>query len=228
VAKLPDAGYGTRNRYLGFEVEPKSPQRTEAIRVTMVSLIPPHDVCNGQQKWVGPPRLVCELSGDPNHCPDSLNTWVAMLQDEKYYDTWDKYGAIYVYDEQIVPDSKYQIQAIDMSCDKGREANYSAPLQVVTSKWGDTVGIYDEAFCTTGKEGYIDCWKAPQGFVDFDDISSTVAKFKNAPNAPQKVRADVCPCALDQKVDFTDIPCVVDGFRNLPYPCEPAEKCLTP
>ena len=113
-----------------------------------------------------------------------------------------------------------------MACDTGWEANYSDPLQVVTSAYGDTVGTFPTPeVCTYGKEGYEDCWSAPQGLVDFDDISSTVAKFKNGPKAPQKVRADVCPCVIDHKVDFTDIPCVVDGFRQLSFPCPPPDKC---
>jgi hypothetical protein len=36
----------------------------------------------------------------------------------------------------------------------------------------------------------------------------------------------VLPCAVDFKVDFTDIPGVVDGFRGLPLPCVPPDKCI--
>jgi hypothetical protein len=52
-----------------------------------------------------------------------------------------------------------------------------------------------------------------------------VAKFQNVPGAPQKTRSDVCPCSVDHVVDFTDIPCVVDGFRGLSIDCPVPEKC---
>jgi hypothetical protein len=133
-----------------------------------------------------------------------------------------------VYDEQIIPNAEYHIHAIDISCDKGVEANYSAALVQQTSIWGDVVGDYDPGACvTSGKPKiYVDCWTSPDGLVTFADISATVDKFKNAPTAPQKSRADIAPGVVDHKVDFTDIPAVVDGFRGLPYPYDPAEKCF--
>ena len=61
-------------------------------------------------------------------------------------------------------------------------------------------------------------WAAPDGDVDFDDITAVVDKFRNLPGAPIKARADIAPDMPDQIVDFTDIPAVVDAFRSLPYP----------
>ena len=59
---------------------------------------------------------------------------------------------------------------------------------------------------------------SPQGTVDFTDISSIVAKFKNVPGALAKCRADVAPDVPDKIIDFQDISSVVDAFRGLPYP----------
>jgi hypothetical protein len=223
--KLPDYGFGTRNRMLGFSVK-KDPKRIQAIRVTVVDIKDgtPHEICEGQQKWVGPPRKVCELSGEPEDCVPGY--WVAPLVDEPHYTYWNDYMSVQVYDEQIVPESEYHIQAIDVTCALGSEANYSAPLVVRTSRFGNTVGTYSEDFCRPHKENYVDCWSPPEAPVDFDDISSTVAKFKNSPGAPQKSRADVAPGIIDFKVDFSDIPWVVDGFRALPYPADPPAKCF--
>ena len=56
--------------------------------------------------------------------------------------------------------------------------------------------------------------------------AACVDKFVNYPGAPQKSRADVDPAVPDFKVDFGDIPAVVDGFRLLPYPYRPpADPC---
>ena len=220
---VPDLGYGTRNRYVGFTVEDPQPQ---AVRVTMSSLDPPHDICDGQQKWVGQPRKVDELSGETG--PGDPGLWVAALvdtPDEAYVTDWTQYDAVYAYDDQVVPNSYYDVQAIGEDCGVMHEGNYMAPLLVVTSEYGNTLGTYDEDACVTNGEGYMDCWTSVAAAIDFDDISSTVAKFQNIPGAPAKARSDVCPCLVDQIVDFTDIPCVVDGFRGLQPDCPPPLKC---
>lgn len=104
------------------------------------------------------------------------------------------------------------------------------PLPIVlkydarTSSFGDIVE--DAGPCQPTVKGYLDCWTPSEGFIGFTDISATVDKFVNLPSGPAKSRADVCPCSVDQKVDFSDIPCVVDGFLILPFPCTaPPNPC---
>ena len=226
-----DVGFGTANRYIGFSIKPTPIPIPQYIRITMVDLDPPHDVCNGQQKWVGQPFAVCEASGDvvpgPTTCPNGPLTWVAPLQNEQPANPidWSVWDEVWVYDEQIVPNSVYHVQAIDGTCDKAIEDNFSVPLVYRTSRYGDIVRTFDLDTCITKPKGYTDCWTAPQGFVDFDDITAVVDKFTNLPGAPKKVRADLMPCLPDFKIDFSDIPAVVDGFLGLPYPCPPAAKC---
>ena len=72
-------------------------------------------------------------------------------------------------------------------------------------RWGDVAAVAG-------------CGFAPDGVVDFTDISCVVDKFKNLPGAPRKARSDAAPDTPDWIVDFTDIPAVVDAFRGLPYP----------
>jgi hypothetical protein len=132
-----------------------------------------------------------------------------------------------VYDDYIVPDSTYALRAIAEGCSVGNAASYSEPESISTSTYGDIIGTYDDSDCPPREDGYVDCWTSPQATANFDDISAVVDKFKNAPKAPAKSRADVCPCSIDWKVDFSDIPCVVDGFRQMDFPCEPPlDPCL--
>ena len=89
-------------------------------------------------------------------------------------------------------------------------ADFSAPLTVLHSTSGDLVGACGLQPCP-----------APQGVVDFVDISACVDKFRNLPIAPRKARADVINSNVlqprpDQKIDFLDISCVVDAFRGVP------------
>ncbi len=218
---VPDSGFGTRNRYLSFTVDDASLQE---IRVTMTSLAPPFDVHNGERMWVGGPGQVCESSGEAGPCSDEPEFWAAPLEcNADFSADWTQYDAVHVYHELVVPDSVYELQAIAIheSCSWTDEGNFSAPRQIRMSKYGDAVWMYDDDNCRTTEAGYVDCWTAPNGVVDFADISAAVDKFMNAPGAPQKSRSDVCPCSVNQTVDFADIPCVVDGFRGLPFHCDP-------
>jgi hypothetical protein len=79
--KLVDRGFGCRNRYLGFAVK-KERKRLQAIRVTLVDVKDPgspHEICEGQQKWVGPPRQVTELSGETGDLPPPTH-WYARCR----------------------------------------------------------------------------------------------------------------------------------------------------
>jgi hypothetical protein len=80
-------------------------------------------------------------------------------------------------------------------------------LEVKLSATGDVVGDCGLTPCS-----------APQGVIDFVDISAVVDKFRNLPTAPRKARADLINSTVslakpDKKVDFVDISYCVDAFR---------------
>ncbi|MGD2111658.1 MAG: hypothetical protein PVI86_19965, partial [Phycisphaerae bacterium] len=115
------------------------------------------------------------------------------------------------YDAGILPGGVYTLQAIgEEFCDIGDVLHYSEPLTINTSRFGDVVGDCGVQPCS-----------APQGVVDYIDISAVVEKFKNAETAPKKSRADVIHsnpeiAVPDLRVDFVDIASVVDAFRGSP------------
>ena len=113
--------------------------------------------------------------------------------------------SVHVSDDEIIPGGLYSVEAIDCECDFGVEGDYSEPLSISTSMWGDVVGDFVGSV-----------WTAPNDVVDFIDISSLVDKFRNLPDAPKKARTDVAGDTPDRKIDFVDITCVVDGFRADP------------
>jgi hypothetical protein len=203
-----DTGCGTRNRYLSFQTG--STGLTEAMRVTFKNLPGTFAQYNGDQWFVGAPFEVTEASGSDESAPPPT-FWAATLQcGTPYYDDWSQYGVVHVFDAGIVPDAVYEIQAISAECELDDPKGFSQPLTIKTSRLGDVVGD-----C-----GVLPC-SAPQCVVDFRDISAIVEKFKNSPQAPQKVRMDVINSTLafpapDHKVDFVDISASVDAFRGSP------------
>ena len=200
----PDAGSGTKNRYLTFSGGDEG--RQQAARVTFVSLPPPFDYATGRTMWVQEPDLVTEASGSDQSVPPP-SFWAATLGCNPYYTYWIQYDRVDVYDAGILPDGTYHVQLIDSTCSTLNEGDYSDPLTVLLSEVGDVVGAAPDP--------------APQGTVDFVDIAAVVSKFKNDPGSIRKARADITNANLatanpDQKVDFVDISCVVGAFRADP------------
>lgn len=207
---LTDAGDGTRIRYLS--VRTCTPYKT-ALRVTYVDLPPPFAGCNGRTRWVGQPTAISEVSSLRDETPPTFQG--ATLTSAPVGVQWGAGGATHVYDEDIVPDATYEIQAIHEDCDTSDESNYSPPLSITTSRWGDSVGNCAVTPCTP-----------PNGVVDFIDIAAIVDKFKNEIWAISKTRADLFDNLPDRFVDFVDISSTVDAFRGDPYPLDgPTPPC---
>ncbi len=207
---VPDAGKGTRVRYLSFSGG--TPTESEAVRAELTASADfPGAV--GMQWWVGSPGLVAEDSGTSG--PGTPGFYAAGLQCDPYFTDWSVYDSVHVYDQSIVPSATYAVQLVADGC-QGSEANFSTALPIVTSKWGDAVDQYGGG---------------PDAAADFSDISGIVDKFKNLPGAIAKSRADIAGDpfvtggAPDQYVDFTDIPYAVDAFRSLPYPFDGPVAC---
>jgi hypothetical protein len=97
---------------------------------------------------------------------------------------------------------------IDCASDFGNESNYSDPLTVHTSVWGDLVGNCTVIPCTP-----------PDGVVNVTtDVTAVLDKFKNLPGAVMKARADLDPNLPEWLVNITDVTVCLDAFLGLTYP----------
>jgi hypothetical protein len=129
------------------------------------------------------------------------------------YVDWGALGTVHVFDAGIIPGGTYQVRLIDAEgCEIANPDHFGPPLAVSTSATGDVVGDCGVQPCT-----------APQGAVDFVDISSVVDKFRDLQTAPRKARADLINSNTaqpipDRKVDFVDISYSVDAFRSQAAP----------
>jgi len=198
-------------RYISFV--PSTPGLQTAIRVTLTTMPPPYAGFSGQQMWVGEVLEKCENGGvgDPP-CPpvplipDSYQT--ANLQCTPNCMDYGAVGALHVTDDEIIPNAVYDIQMIDCSSDFGNEANYSDPLTIGTSIWGDLVGDCAVIPCTP-----------PDGIVNVTtDVTAILDKFKNLPGAVMKSRADIDPNLPDWLVNITDVTVCLDAFLGSAYP----------
>ena len=103
-------------------------------------------------------------------------------------------------------------------CDAGERANVSAARSVADSLWGDSAGGFDPDVGAAG------AWVAPDRTVSIvSDVVAAIAAFGNTPGNVTKMRADVEPCVLDQKINISDIVLLLDAFRGLPYPFAPGQ-----
>ncbi|MGB2985568.1 MAG: right-handed parallel beta-helix repeat-containing protein, partial [Phycisphaerae bacterium] len=203
-----------KNRYISF-IPANTGQQT-ALRVTLTSsALFPGDV--GMQWWVGSPGPVSEAAGSTGSTPPPT-FMAAELQSTWHCMDWSTVGLLDVSGCEVHPGATYDVQAIDCTCDPSNAANYSDPLSITASLWGDVVGDCSVTPCTP-----------PNGVVNFDDISSLVDKFRNLAGAPRKARADIAgepPVGIpDRLVNFVDISYDVDAFRGLPYPFDGPSDC---
>jgi hypothetical protein len=125
--------------------------------------------------------------------------YAAYLQSTPHYQNWESFGLLHVTGAEIVPSSVYRVELI------AANGSVSPTLEVRTTRWGDVVGATYAL--------------PPQGRVNFDDISSIIAKFKSAPGAPIKARALLAwdiP-VLDPDFTFLQVSAVVDAFKGIPF-----------
>ncbi len=217
-APQSESWVAAKNRYLSCQ--PGSNGCRMALRVTFADLPAEFAEFQGQSLWAGLPEEYCENSGQdlppqegcgPAPGLESLTMWAAKLQCEPYYTDWGALGTVHLYHESIIPSGTYIIEALDEGCDRTIEENYSAPLTISTSKWGDVVGD-----CTTNPCG------PPDGIVNVTtDVTAVLDKFRNLEGAPIKARSDIDPNRPDQIINMTDVTHVLDAFRGFDYPFEP-------
>ena len=228
IAPLPEMFVAAKNRYLS--IRPANAGGRTALRVTLTDLPEAFADFEGQKRWAGPPRELCENAGQdvppaegcgPAPGFETLTMWAAKLQCDPYYTDWDSLGTVHLYSDGIVPGGTYVVQAIHETCNETVEEDYSAPLTVTTSKWGDTVRD-----CTTCPCG------PPEGVVNIpSDVTAGLDKFRNLgpPDtpcaAPIKARADVEPNCPDQLVNIADVTYLLDAFRGFDYPFDGPTAC---
>jgi hypothetical protein len=172
--------------------------------------------------WVGPVTSKCENSGaaepPPGGCGPAwtpggppLEFRTASLQSAQYCTDFGAVGPLHVTGFEIVPGARYDVQTINCADDPGDEANFSAPLELYTSRWGDTCHTFDGAH-----------WTTPNGTSDVTlDATACLDKFKNLPGCPIKARCDLEPAVVDQLINIADIVHIVDAFKGGIYPFVP-------
>ena len=205
-----EAGF-EKMRYISLV--PGSPGQQTALRVTLATLPAPFAGFSGTQCWVGEPQSVSENAGKINHEPGWPDFMSANLQGAPHCMDWSTVGVLHVTDDDIIPGAVYDVQAIDCICNINDPANYSPPLTITTSGWGDLVRD-----CTTCPCG------APDGTVGIvTDVTAALDKFKNLRppsvlcDAVIKPRADVEPNFPDWLVNISDVTQMIDAFRGCTY-----------
>ena len=139
----------------------------------------------------------------------------ATLQCEAFYTDWSQYPTVHVFHEFVIPGANFDVQAINEGCGTTTDVNFSSPLSIETSEFGNIAGPFDT------KSGF---WREPEAEGNVDivvDVIAAIQKFSNRPGAPSKVRADVEPSVPDFRINILDIVHILDAFRGLPYPFEP-------
>ena len=135
---------------------------------------------------------------------------------------WGALDAVHVFHEGVVSGAAYDIQSIEIGEDPLVEANYSAPTELTTSRWGDLVKD-----CTTFPCG------PPDGIVNITtDVTALIDKYKNVWGAPMQVRADLVDFAgepiPDQKTTIRDVVVTIEAFLGTDYPFTPGPRPCTP
>ncbi len=163
---------------------------------------------NGCARWVGKPQRFRESQEIPFTPVDYLG---ARLQCTPYYHDWGTATAsepVAVFGAEILPNSKYSVQAYAPSC-KGNEdscTNFSPPVDMRTRRSGDVVSPYNPPVNT----------QQP----DVSDIGQFVAKFKKILGSPSNTRVVIQPNLPDPNgdVSVSDIVQVVDMAKQFVYP----------
>jgi hypothetical protein len=238
TAETVGADVVAKNRFLSIEAG--DPGRLQALRVTAVSLPPPYAGWNGQQWIAGAPIQVCEHSAHGIGVPvedcgpapglDRRWFWAVPLfcnEDLAHYADWNALGTIHLFHESIVPSrlvagggsisipSMYDVEVIDRNCDSGDPGNFSDPLSITQSAWGDIVQNCTGCPCAI-----------PDLRVDIvTDVDTILFKFSNRPCMPTTSRCDLIPATPDFKIDIGDVLRALNAFSGLNYPFAPGDPC---
>lgn len=196
-APVSDGSGVNRNRYLAFQAPASWADQEIALRVTLQSL-DGFSGFDGEVRWAGSPQAYPD---DPNL---GSTFPAAVLQCDPTFVNWDTDEPSYLIGVEVVPNSVYRLQAVDVTCqaDLANESCYSSALEVVTDQWGDVVSPF-------GGESQ----------PNFGDITAIVDKFKDLASAISKTRAQLQPNLVNPliAVNFADIAAAVEAFKGSAY-----------
>lgn len=204
---------GIRVRYLSIIAG--DPGRQQAIRVTLTNLPGAFAAFNGRSMFVGPPQTVCENAGQvtppggicgPAPGAPAPSMQAATLQCNPHYRDWSAEGTVHVSHALLVPDGDYELQVVDASCLLALEEDYSAPLVLDTSRWGDAVSNCASLPCG-----------APNNIVEISDVLAILDKFRNIVSGPVKSRGDIEPATPDRIVSISDVTQALNAFSGNSY-----------
>jgi hypothetical protein len=211
-APAPEPEPVIKNRYVSFV--PTNADRLTALRVTPADL--PHGMehLEGASVWVGAPSVVSEAAGRSDDVVPGFTA--APLGCEPVYLDWGAVGPVHVFGEVVVPQARYEVQAVDFACGVSDEGLFSPALSLSTARWGDAVGWCGVDPCT-----------GPDGRVDITtDVTAVVDKFMNRAGAPSKTWTDLAGAVPNGLVDIEDVTHALDAFLGSGYPFVPAgEMC---
>lgn len=200
---FPEMAVST-NRFLPFQAG--NPGRELAVRVEFISMPNSHSALTGRFAWVGQPTDMTEVSSMNDTTPPTFK--IAPLVCDPLFLDWSQIGPVHIYHRNLAPGSTYQLQLIQRDCPTVVLGNFSAPLLIDTSPWGD---IARPDPLTSG-------FGPPDGSVDIgSDVLGALGKFQSAPGALSKVRTDLYPATPDFVISIADVLRVIDAFVGLPF-----------
>lgn len=204
----------TKNRFLSFSAGDAG--RTQAVRITFVSLPAPFDLWDGSALWVGPSSLVSQAGSSAAPLPGFPNFSAARLQCTAFYTDFSALGVVHVFHEGIVPLGNYRVEVVDQVCDNTSAASFSAPIVMDAARWGDTVFNLSVVPAPP-----------PEGFVNVVDALAVLSRFSSVATSIVKARADLEPGCLDLTINVSDVLSSLAGFSGLSYPFTPtaADPC---
>ncbi|MBU0719377.1 MAG: DUF362 domain-containing protein, partial [Planctomycetes bacterium] len=143
--------------------------------------------------------------------PDE-NGIARVVASPHYSDAWP--AVVHAGDCEVSPAATFEVS---LTADG---TTFSSPLVVATTpqpppaKWGDCVGAM---------EGGV--WTAPNGVVNFDDITAAVQYFTSAPTAPHLTWIDLDDEVPNKVINFADIMQIVLAFQGTDYPFVAPGSC---
>ncbi|MBU0718016.1 MAG: hypothetical protein KJ749_07195 [Planctomycetes bacterium] len=194
-----------KNRYISFD--PNNPDISVAFQVEMTgSTYFPGSV--GILGWVG----------EPFEAPEDPGVWLAELVDAQPAGRIWSEPLVHLGDCKIVPVATYQIRATVDGIVFSDPLVISTIAQPTPQYWADCVGQMEAG-----------SWTAPNGVVNFDDVSAAVQYFTSAATAPHLTMVDIEPEEPNAVLNFSDIQQIVYAFQGDGYPfSDPADCTLTP
>ena len=204
----PEARQG--GRYLQFTAAGSGSEQAIRVKITSLNGYP---IPDPDHLWVGPPFDAPEEdSSQPERTFKA-----APLQCTPYFRDWSTLGVISVYGAEIIPDSTYQVQAVDVTCPNiSQESCFASPVEIATGRYADSSELFEGP------------GNPPQ--PDFADISSIVGKFLASPGAPIKALAQLQPNVVfpSRPIDFKDIAGAVSAFLGTSFASQYPGPCVCP